>query len=163
MRVTTKLVLQMNADGSFTETERESYTYDGPVTRAFGGDSDTTSTTTTDIETTQVGIESSEGLAIAAGGDVAFSQNITQTDQGAVRASFEFGEELSQDAFNFAGDVSRQAGEISIRAIDTSRQAIATVATGGATDLAGINMKTIGFVVAGLAAILVIPQVFRRA
>lgn len=163
MRITTRLVLQMNADGSFTELERDSYDYSGPVALAFGGDSDTTSTTVTDIDTTQVGIESVEGIGIAAAGDVEFNQQITLSDQGAIDASFEFAEEIGSGAFDFASDISRQAGETAQQAVAVSRQAIATVATGGADELAGINSRTIGFIVAGLAAIFVLPQLLRRA
>lgn len=163
MRITTKLVLQMNADGSFTELERDSYDYNGPLALAFGGGSETTSTTVTDIDTTQVGIESVEGIGIAAAGDVEFNQQITLTDQGAIASSFEFAEEIGGGAFEFASDISRQAGETARAAVETSRQAIATVATGGADELAGINSRTIGFIVAGLAAIFVLPQLLRRA
>lgn len=163
MRITTKLILQMNDDGSFTELERDSYEYDGPVSQAFGGSSKTSSTTTTDIDTTQVGIESVEGIGIAAAGDVTFRQDITLTDQGAIASSFEFAEEIGAGALDFASDVSRQAGETARAAVATSRQAIATVATGGADELAGINSKTIGFIVAGLAAVFLIPQLLRRA
>lgn len=165
MRVTTKIVFQMNRDGTFTELERDSYEYHGPVAQAFGGDSDTesTTTTTTDIDTTQVGIESVEGIGIAAAGDVAFNQDITLTDRGAIESSFEFAEEIGSGAFDFASDISRQAGETARAAVATSRQAIATVATGGADELAGINSRTIAFIVAGLAAVFIIPQVLRRA
>ena len=163
MRITTRLVFQMNSDGTFTELERDSYDYHGPVAQAFGGGSKTQSTTTTDIDTTQVGIESVEGIGIAAAGDVEFNQAITLTDQGAIESSFEFAEELGSGAFDFASDVSRQAGETARAAVETSRQAIATVATGGADELAGINSRTIGFIAAGLAAIFIIPQILRRA
>jgi len=163
MRITTRLVFQMNPDGTFTELERDSYEYDGPVALAFGGDSDTSSETTTDIDTTQVGIESVEGIGIAAAGDVSFNQDITLTDQGAIESSFEFAEEIGGGALDFASDVSRQAGETARAAVETSRQAIATVATGGATDLANINAKTIGFIVAGLAAVFLIPRLIRSA
>ena len=163
MRITTRLVFQMNNDGTFTELERDSYDYHGPVAQAFGGSSKTRSTTTTDIDTTQVGIESVEGIGIAAAGDVEFNQDITVTDLGAIDSSFEFAEELGSGAFDFASDVSRQAGETARAAVETSRQAIATVATGGADELAGINSRTIGFIAAGLAAIFIIPQLLRRA
>ena len=163
MRITTKLVLQMNVDGSFTEIERDSYDYDGPLAQAFGGGSETTSTTVTDIDTTQVGIESVEGIGIAAAGDVEFNQQITLTDQGAIDSSFEFAQEIGGGALDFASDISRQAGETARAAVATSRQAIATVATGGADELAGINSRTIGFIVAGLAAVFIIPRLIRRA
>lgn len=163
MKIYTKYVCQMNDDGTFTELESESYEYDGPVAQAFGGSSRTASTTTTDIDTTQVGIETVEGLGIAAAGDVDFEQNITQTDQGAIESSFEFAGEFGEDAFNFASDVAQQAGSTAQQAVETSRQAIATVATGGADELAGINSRTIGFIAAGLAAIFIIPQLLRRS
>ena len=163
MRITTKLVLQMHVDGSFTELERDSYNYDGPLAQAFGGGSETTSTTTTDIDTTQVGIESVEGIGIAAAGDVSFRQDITLTDQGAIDSSFEFAQEIGGGALDFASDISRQAGETARAAVATSRQAIATVATGGADELAGINSRTIGFIVAGIAAVFLLPQLLRRA
>lgn len=151
MRITTKLVLQMNDDGSFTELERESYEYDGPVAQCFGGDTESTTETVTDIDTTQVGIESVEGLGIAAAGDVDFNQTITQTDQGAIAGAFEFAQELGSGAFEFAEDVARGAQETSIRAVETSQMAAATAQTGGQSDIAGINSRTMGFIVAGLA------------
>lgn len=165
MKIYTKCVYQMNPDGTLTELETESYDYHGPVAKAFGGSGGRTTTSTTstqDIDTTSVGIESVEGLGIAAAGDVDFEQNITQTDQGAVEASFEFAGEFGEDAFNFASDVAQQAGSTAAQAVETSRQAIATVATGGADELAGINSRTIGFIAAGLAAIFIIPQLIRR-
>ena len=130
----------------------------------FGGGSKTRSTTetTTDIDTTQVGIESVEGIGLASAGDIDFNQTITQTDQGAVGSSFEFAEEIGGSAFDFAGDIARQAGETSQRAIETSQRAVATVATRGGSDIAGINQKTIIAMVAGLAAIFIIPQLVRR-
>lgn len=160
MRITTCLVFEMNKDGTFTELERDSYEYEGPVAQCF---SKTESTTVTDIDTTQVGIESVEGIGIAAAGDVAFNQNITLTDQGAIDSAFEFADEFGGGALDFASDVSRQAGEISRAAIATSQQAIATVATGGQTDLAKTSGRTIAFVVAAFAAIFIIPRVLRRA
>ena len=162
MRITTRLVLQMNADGSFTELDRDSYEYSGPITRAFSR-SDTSSTTVTDIDTTQVGIESVEGIGIAAAGDVEFNQQITLTDQGAIASSFEFAEEIGSGAFDFASDISRQAGETAQQAVAVSQQAIATVATGGQSDLLKTSGKTIALVAAAIAAIFIIPQVFRSA
>lgn len=163
MRITTCLVFEMNKDGTFTELERDSYEYEGPVAQCFGGGSKTESTTVTDIDTTQVGIESVEGIGIAAAGDVAFNQNITLSDQGAIDSAFEFADEFGGGALDFASDVSRQAGEISRAAITTSQQAIATVATGGQTDLQKTSGRTIVFVVAAFAAIFIIPAVLRRA
>lgn len=129
----------------------------------MGGKSRTASTTQTvqDIDTTSVGLQDTEGLAIGAGGDVEFTQNIT--DAGAVQGAFEFGErgfqfaeEFVSEAFDFAGGIAAQAGE-------TSQAAVATVATGGASDLAGINQRTILIIAAAAAAIFILPQVFRRA
>lgn len=164
MKIYTKVVYQMNDDGTMTELESDSYDYDGPVAKCFGGDGGRTTTQTTstqDIDTTSVGIESVEGIGIASAGDVNFNQEITQTDQGAVAASFEFADEIGDSAFDFAGDIARGAAETSQRAIETSQRAIATVATGGGSDVAGINQKTIVAVMAGLAAIFIIPAIIR--
>ena len=162
MKIYTKYVCQMNDDGTFTELESESYEYDGPVAKAFGGSGGRTTTTTTstqDIDTTSVGIESVEGIGIASAGDVNFNQNITQTDQGAVDAAFEFGDEL----LDFAGDISRQAGETSQRAIETSQAAVATVATGGQSDIQKTSGRTIALVAAAFAAVLIVPQLINRS
>lgn len=164
MRITKKVVFQMNDDGSFTELERDSYDYDGPVAECFGGGSKTSSqtTTTTDIDTTQVGIESvGDGIGIASTGDVSFRQDVTLTDQGAVDSAFEFAGEFGGDALDFASSVSRQAGDVANRAVDVSRQAIATVATGGQSDIQQSNVKAIGFIAAGLAAVFLIPKLIK--
>lgn len=134
----------------------------------MGGRSRTSSSTTTsqDIDTTQVGIEGVEGVGIAAAGDVEFNQEVT--DLGAVQGAFDvvggsldFAGEFGGEAFDFASDIARQAGQTSQQAVETSRQAIATVATQGQSDIAGINSRTIGFIIAGLAAIFIIPALIR--
>lgn len=163
MKIYTKRVFQMNPDGSYTELHSESFNYTGAISQAFGGRSRSSSQQTTDIDTTQVGIESVEGLGIAAAGDVDFNQNITQTDFGAVESSFEFAGEFGERGFNFASDIARQAGETAQQAVETSRQAIATVATGGASDLAGINQKTIAVIAAAVAAVFIVPQLLKRS
>ena len=159
MRITTRLVFTFNDDGTFTELERDSFDYDGPVAQCFGGKSKTSSVveTTQVTETTSVGLQDTSGIGIAGGRDV--SVQIETTDLGAIQGAFEF----SESAFQFAGDVARQAGETSERAIETSQAAIATVATGGQSDLSKIDSRTIGFAIAALVAVFVLPQVFRRA
>ena len=91
------------------------------------------------------------------------------TDLGAVQGAFEFGErsfdfagEFGAEAFDFGGDIARQAGQTAREAVEVSRQAIATVATGGATDLqqgAGRQLLTIG----ALAVLAVLGFTFIRA
>ena len=149
MRINTRTVWQINADGSMTLLERESYDYTGPVAQAFGGRSKTVTETTQEVTTTQLGLEDIEGIGIAAVGDVEFTQTVT--DLGAV-----------QGAFDFATDIGRQAGETAQQAVATSRQAIATVATGGQVDLQKISGNTIALVAAAFAAVFIIPQLLKR-
>ena len=129
----------------------------------MGGRSRTSSATTStqDIDTTNVGLQETSGIGVAGGGDV--TVDIETTDLGAIQGAFDFTQDFSEDAFNFAGDVARNAGRLSERAIETSQAAVATVATGGQSDIQKIDQKTIGFALAALVAILVLPQVFRRA
>ncbi len=129
----------------------------------MGGKSKTQSesTVTQETTTTSTGLQDTEGFAVAGGGDV--EVNLQTSDLGAVQGAFDFTQDFSESAFEFASDAQRQAGEISERAIETSQAAIATVATGGKTDLRDIDSKTIGIAVAALAAIVILPQVFKRA
>ena len=168
MRISTRTVWQMNPDGSFTELERESYDYDGPLAQAFGGRSrQTTQTTSTqDIDTTSVGLQDVQaGVAVAAGGDVF----LETTDLGAVQGAFTFGErsldfagEFGAEAFDFGSDIARQAGQTAREAVEVSRQAIATVATGGATDLQAGSTRQL-LTVGALAALAVLGFTFIRA
>lgn len=155
MKINKRTVWQMTDDGMHI-VEQDSHEYDGPVAQCFGGRSSTASTTTTDVDTTNIGLEDIDGLAIGAGGDVEFNQEVT--DLGAVQGAFDFGE----SALDFGADVSRQAGETALEAVEISRQAVATVATGGQSDIAGINQRTILIIAAAAAAIFIIPQVIRR-
>ncbi len=125
----------------------------------MGGKSKTQATTQTSqvTETTSTGLQDTEGFAAAAGGDL--EVNLQTSDLGAVQGAFEFAE----GAFEFASDAAQRAAQSSERAIETSQAAVATVATKGQSDLSKIDSKTIGLAVAGLVAILVLPQVFRRA
>lgn len=125
----------------------------------MGGKSRTQATTQTSqvTETTSTGLQDTEGFAVAGGGDV--EVNLQTTDAGAVQGAFEFG----GDAFQFASDAANRAAETSERALETSQAAAATVATRGESDISKIDSKTIGIAIAGLVAILVLPQVFRRA
>jgi len=129
----------------------------------MGGRSRTTAETTSiqDIDTTNVGLQDIGGIGIAGGGDVV--ANIEVTDLGAVQGAFDFAGDFGDGAFMFANDVARQAGELSERAIETSQQAVATLATGGQSDIARIDQKSIAIAAAALVAVLVLPQVFRRA
>jgi hypothetical protein len=169
MRINTKIVWQMNVDGTFTELGRESYEYEGPVACAFGGRSTTTGPTTTqEIETTTIGLEDIEGIGIGAGRDVEFTQNITDAGaiQGAIgvaEKSFDFAGEFGSEAFDFASDIAQQAGQTSQQAIEVSRQAIGVVGTGGQSEISGQLFKFGGFAVAALAAIFILPRVFGRA
>jgi len=129
----------------------------------MGGKSRSQATTTTSqtTNTTSTGLQDTEGFAVGAGGDV--EVNLQTTDAGAVQGAFEFSEGFAEDAFEFANTAQLQAGELAERSIETSQAAIATVATGGASDTKQIDQKTIAIVAAALAAILVLPQVLRRA
>ena len=161
MKVIKSISFQYNPDGTFTELDRDEFDYDGPVAQCFGGGgkSKSSTTNTTDIDTTNVGIEGVEGVGIAAAGDVEFNQTVT--DQGAVQGAFDFAQDFSEDAFNFANDSQRQAGEIAERSLENSQAALATVATGGQSDLSKIDSKTIGIAVAALAAFAVLPKLIR--
>lgn len=168
MRINTKLVYQMTVDG-MEIIERESYEYDGPIACAFGGKSSTSAATTTtqEIETTTIGLEDIEGIGIGAGRDVEFTQNITDAGaiQGAIgvaEKSFDFAGEFGSEAFDFATDIARQAGETSQQAVETSRQAIGVVGTGGQSEISGQLFKFGGIAVAALAAIFILPRVFAR-
>ena len=162
MKVTTKAVYQMHDDGSLELLEEQSHEYEGPVAKCFGGDSDTSSETTNVVETNQSAIETIESgaLGISSLGDV--DLEIQTTDLGAVQGAFDFTQNFADSAFDFANDAQSQAADISEGALETSQRALATVATGGQSDLAGINSRTIIFVVAGLAAIVLLPVLLRR-
>jgi len=121
-----------------------------------GGDTSTSQVT----NTTSTGIQDTEGVAIAGGGNV--SVNLETTDLGAVQGAFDFSEGFAEDAFDFAASSQIQAGELAERSIETSQQAIATLATGGASDLRQTDQKTIAIIAAAIAAIFVLPQVLRR-
>ena len=154
MRVTTYAEYDL-ASGELLR--RESYEYDGAIAHCFGGGSKTQSSTTTstDIDTTQVGIERVEGVGIASSGDVDFAQHITQTDYGAVERSLEYAGEFGERALDFAEDVARQAGQTSQQAVDISRRAVATVVTDGASDIAQSHTRSIAVLAAAAAAVLI--------
>lgn len=169
MRINTKVVYQMNDDGSFTELERESYEYDGPVAMAFGGDSSSSTHTETsqDIDTTTVGLQQESGLGLAAGGDIEFRG--TFTDQGAIQVaqniaerSFDFSGEFADEAFGFARDVATQSGQTSQQAVEVSRQAIGVVGTGGQSEITQQLFKSLPWVIAGIAAIMILPRMMGK-
>ncbi len=118
----------------------------------MGGKSKTQATTTTTqvTETTSTGLQDTEGFAVAGGGDV--EVNLQTSDLGAIQGAFEFG-----------GEAFELVSKISENALETSQMALATVATEGGSDMSKIDQKTIGLAVAGLVAILVLPQIFKRA
>jgi hypothetical protein len=148
MRISTRAVFQMNADGSFTELERDSYEYNGPVALAFGGgsESSTDTTTTQEIETTTVALEDIAGIGVAAGGDIEF--NGTFTDHGAVQGavaiadrSFDFANEFGSEAFyfgdnalGFARDVNAQAANATQSAVNSLSGAIQKVGDASRSD-----------------------------
>jgi hypothetical protein len=150
MRVYTKQVFQMHDDGSFELLECESYEHHGPVAQCFGGSTESTTQATQITETTSVGLSEISGIGIAGGGDVDVS--LETTDLGAIQGAFDFAE----GAFDFASSVSEQASEV-------SQAAVASSLTGGQSDIQKIDSRTIGLALAALVAILVLPQVFRRA
>lgn len=161
MRITKRAVYQMNDDGSFTELERDSYEYDGPVSKCFGGKSSTAATTntTTDIDTKQAGIENVEGIGLAATGDIEFNQEVT--DLGAVQGAFDavggafdFANEFAEDAFNFANNLGQAA-------VETSQQGVATVATGGQSDIVRSQNNTVTIVAIAAAVALFGSQILR--
>jgi len=129
----------------------------------MGGKSRSQATTNTSqtTNTTSTGLQDTEGFAVAGGGDV--EVNLQTTDAGAVQGAFEFSEGFAEDAFEFASSSQLQAGEIAERALETSQSAVATLATGGQSDIRQIDQKTIAIAAAALVAILVLPQAFRRA
>lgn len=137
---------------------RRDYSFESRA-RFFGGDSDTSSSTTEIVETNQAGIEQVEGFGIASLGDV--DVELQTTDLGAVQGSFDFTQNFAESAFNFANDAQAQAADLSERSLETSQRALATATTGGATDLAGINMRTVAIIAFAAAAIFIIPQVIR--
>ena len=99
----------------------------------MGGRSSTASTTQSSqvVDTTSVGLQDIEGVGVAGGRDVEFTQNITDGGaiQGAIgvaESSFDFAGEFGDDAFNFASDVARQAGQTAQQAVATSAAAIKT-------------------------------------
>ncbi len=122
----------------------------------MGGKSKTQSesTVTQETSTTSTGLQDTEGFAVAGGGDV--EVNLQTSDLGAVQGAFDFSEEFGRSAFQFASEVAESASE-------SSQAALATVSTGGESDLRNIDSKTIGIAVAALAAIVILPQVFKRA
>ena len=157
MKVYTKQVFQMHDDGSFELLESESYEYSGPVAQCFGGRTRSTTTATQVTETTNVGLQDTSGISVAGGRDV--SLTLETTALVAIQGAFDF----ADSAFEFANDAAQRAGQISERAIETSQLAVATVATGGQSDLSRIDSKTIGIAIAALAAVFVLPQLFKRA
>ena len=129
----------------------------------MGGRSSTRSDTQTSQTTnaTTTGLQDTEGVAVAGGGDV--NVEVQTTDLGAIQGAFDFSDQFTSSAFQFANDVSNQAAELSERAIETSQGALATVVTGGQSDLSKIDGKTIGIAVAGVVAIIVLPKLIKGA
>ena len=177
MKINRRTEWQMTDEiGEYILLCKDSYEYRGRISRCFGGRSTTTAVTETvqDIDTTQFAQEDITGIGLQAGGDIEFTQEVT--DLGAVQGAFDVvggtldfaGETVGEgfgfgrDALAFAESSQEQASAIAQRAIGTSQQAVATVATGGATDLAGINQRTVAVIAAAAAAIFIIPQVIRR-
>lgn len=171
MKINRRTEWQMTDEiGEYILVHQDSYEYEGAVSQCFGGRSRTESSTTTtqDIDTTQFGQEAISGVALQAGGDIEFTQEVT--DLGAVQGAFDvvggaldFTGEFAQDAFDFANTSQRQASELAQRSITTSQQVAATAVTGGASDLASINQKTIAVIAAALAAVFIIPRLIRRS
>lgn len=150
MKINTRTVWQMTDNGDYVLLEQESYEYNGPIIQAFGGRSTTVGPQTTqEIETTTVGLQDIEGIGVAAGGDVEFTQTVT--DQGAI-----------QGAFDFATDIAGQGFQAAQQAVETSRQAIGLVGTGGQSEISGQVFKFGGLAVAAIAAIFIIPRLFGR-
>ncbi len=158
MKVYTKQVFQMRNDGGFELLHSESFDYHGPVSRCFGGRTSSTTEATQITETTNVGLQDISGIGIAGGGDVDVNLSIETTDLGAIQGAFDF----ADSAFEFANDAAQRAGQLSESAIETSQAAVATVATSGASDLRITDSKTIAIIAAALAAILILPRVFKR-
>lgn len=139
---------------------RKDYSFESRA-RFFGGDSDTSSSTTEIVETNQSGIQNQTGgFGVSSLGDV--DVEIQTTDLGAVQGAFDFTQDFSDSAFRFANDAQAQAADLSEAAVQTSQRALATATTGGVSDLAGINMRMVAIVAAAVAAIFVLPQVLRR-
>ena len=151
MKINTKTVWQLTDSGMHI-IEQDSHQYVGPVAHAFGGDSETsTSTTTTqDIDTTTLGIQDIEGTALAAGGDIEFNQTIT--DSGAV-----------QGAFDFASDVSGQFVDLAEQAIAVSAGSIKTVGEATRSDTQQGLVQIAKFAALAVAVIFVGTAIFRRA
>lgn len=136
MRINTYTAWQMMPDGGFELLERVSYEYNGPVARAFGGDSETSSEETTitettqEIDTTTIGIEDAN-FAIGAGRDV------TLTDPGLVAfggEALETVENVSERAFEFGSQESDRAMAASQAALGTLGQAITQVSDASRSD-----------------------------
>jgi hypothetical protein len=108
MKINSKTVWQMTDDGMYIVAQ-DSHEYHGPVAQAFS-----TSDTTSITETTNIGIQDVQGIALGAGGDIEFNQQVT--DLGAI-----------QGAFDFADSISEQAGETVEQALGISAQAAQTV------------------------------------
>lgn len=126
----------------------------------------TTTSSVQDIDTTTFGLQEIDAdIVAAAGGDII----ISTTDRGAVQGAFDFGErsldfagEFASEAFDFGADISRQAGETAREAVEVSRQAIATVATGGATDLQAGSTRQL-LTIGAVAALAFLGFTFIRA
>lgn len=144
MKINTRTVWQMDAAGMHI-VEQDSYEYNGSVSQAFGG-SKTTSITETTQEISTVNV--AEGVGIISQGDVEFSQTVT--DLGAI-----------QGAFDFAGSVQDQAGELAERAIAISAGAVKTVSEAGRSDTSQGLVKIAGFVALAVGVFFV-AQAFRR-
>lgn len=83
MRITTRAVWQMTADGGFELLERDSYEYSGPVAAAKGGSSSSSSSSSA-VNTQNLNLQEIDGVAVAG---VDGNVSIETTDQGTVDAA----------------------------------------------------------------------------
>ena len=151
MKINTRSVYQMTPEGEFVLLEQDSFEYDGPIAECFGGKSKTKSETTQNVTTTNLGIQQEQGTAIAATGPVEINQQTT--DLGAIQGAFDFAQHQS----DVLGEFGHELATVAQTGIETSRQAIATVATGGQSDIAQSAYKY-GAIALGIVAALVVGQ-----
>lgn len=108
MRITTRAVWQMTADGGFELLERESFEYHGPLAQAGGGGSRSSSSSQQSTQTQNLNLQEIGGIAVA--GSEGVTIRSTTTDQGTVDAARDIAItalDTGLTGFQEAGDLAR--------------------------------------------------------
>lgn len=124
----------------------------------FGGDSDSATTSTTEINDMRVvGGDNSSNTSIKAGG------NVTMTDHGAVKAGLDLGSKAIEANRQGVGTVLASANDMFTGALDAVSASNERLALAYQSGQAGdqVQLKYAGFAVVGLAAVALLPKLFK--